>query len=137
MRPPVTVSRRRKKLVDDREFVAAFEDCTLPPELFPHRAHVRLAWLYLREESLLRVLPRYTEGIKRYAASLGASAKYHETITWAFLFLIHERMQDEETFEAFAARNADLFEPILRQYYRPETLGSDRAQSFRAVVLAK
>ena len=34
--------------MDDREFVAAVEACTLPPEQFPHRAHVRLAWLYLR-----------------------------------------------------------------------------------------
>lgn len=117
--------------MDDRAFVAAFEDCSLPPAEFPHRAHVRLAWLYLREEPLLPVLGRYTAGIKRYATNLGAATKYHETITWAFLFLIHERMQRSSapTFEAFAGENEDLFESILGRYYRAETLASDVARA--------
>lgn len=115
----------------DREFVEAFEACTLPPDLFPHRAHVRLAWLYLREGTLLETLTRYSEGIKRYAASLGAGSKYHETITWAYLFLIHERMQHDThaTFEDFAAANEDLFGPVLERYYSRETLDSDLART--------
>ena len=117
--------------MDDREFVSAFEACTLPPELFPHRAHVRLAWIYLGQHSLLDTLTRYSEGIRRYAGSLGASAKYHETITYAFMFLIHERMTRRQvaSFEEFAERNADLFGPILQRYYRPETLASELARS--------
>ena len=114
----------------DREFVEAFEACTLPPDLFSHRAHVRLAWLYLNEDALLPTLTRYSEGIKRYAGSLGASAKYHETITWAFLFLIHERMQraTHATFDDFANANADLFGPILTRYYSEEALASEAAR---------
>lgn len=116
--------------MDDRDFIAAFEDCTLPPDLFPHRSHVRLAWLYLREHSLLETLNRYSTGIQRYAASLGATAKYHETITWAFLFLIHERMQhaSHDSFEEFASANEDLFGPILERYYSPAALSSDLAR---------
>jgi hypothetical protein len=117
--------------VRDRDFIEAFEACTLPPGLFPHRAHVRLAYLYLREHTLLDTLTRFTEGIQRYAASLGAGTKYHATITWAFLFLIHERMQRETyaTFETFAAANEDLFGPVLERYYTPETLQSDLART--------
>ena len=114
----------------DRELVEQFEACTLPPDLFSHRAHVRVAWLYLREGDLLPTLTRYSEAIKRYAASLGASTKYHETITWAFLFLIHERMQHapHTTFDDFAAANEDLFGPILTRYYSPEVLASEVAR---------
>ena len=114
----------------DREFVAAFEDCTLPPDQFPHRAHVRLAWLYLRDASLLDALVRFVEGLKRYAGSLGATAKYHETVTWAYMFLIHERMARGEhaTFEDFAAANPDLFNGVLEKYYCKETLSSDLAR---------
>ena len=114
----------------DREFVEAFENCTLPPEQFPHRAHVRLAWLYLREDSLLDALTRFVEGLKRYAGSLGASAKYHETVTWAYMFLIHDRMAraELETFDEFAAANEDLFNGVLEKYYRRETLASDLAR---------
>ncbi len=117
--------------MDDRDFVAAIEACTLPPSEFRHRSHVRLAWLYLREAPLLDALPRFVTTLKRYATSLGAAAKYHETITFAFLFLIHERMQGRPfaTFDAFAEANPDLFGPLLQRYYTSETLGSELART--------
>lgn len=114
----------------DRELIAAFEDCTLPPGLFNHSQHVRVGWIYLTEGTLLEALPRFVTSLKRYATSLGATTKYHETITYAFLFLIHERMQrtPAATFDDFAEANPDLFEPILDRYYTPETLRSDFAR---------
>jgi hypothetical protein len=117
-------------VMSDRDFVEAFEACTLPAELFDHREHVRLAWLYLREQPLLEALPRFITSLRRYAGSLGASGKYHETITYAFMFLIHERMQRHgfDTFDAFALANDDLLGPILQRYYRAETLGSELAR---------
>ena len=119
--------------MDDRDFVAAFETCTLPPSEFRHRDHVRLAWIYLRQHDLLTALARFVASLKRYATSLGASSKYHETITWAFLFLIHERMQRTPytDFASFAEMNADLFawQPsVLEKYYTAETLGSQLAR---------
>jgi hypothetical protein len=116
--------------MDDRAFVAALESCTLPSEAFDHRAHVRLAWLYLSEEPLLEALSRFVSALKRYAGSLGASGKYHETITYAFVFLIHERMAEHPaaTFDEFAAANPVLFGPILEKYYQPETLASPLAR---------
>jgi hypothetical protein len=115
----------------DADFVAAFEACTLPGSEFTHRQHVRLAWIYLSEEPLLPALARFIDSLKRYAGSLGATTKYHETITYAFLFLIHERMarQPAATFDEFADANPDLFEAILKRYYRPETLASDLART--------
>lgn len=116
--------------MDDREFVAQFEACTLPSSHFHHRNHVRLAWLYLKEAPLLDALTRFRTSLQRYAASLGAAAKYHETITFAFLFLIHERMQREAfaSFDEFADANAELFDAILLRYYSEETLGSELAR---------
>jgi hypothetical protein len=125
--------------LDDVEFVRSFEACTLPPERFHHSDHVRLAWLLLGEDPLPQALARFSEGLKRFASSLGKAGLYHETITFAYLLLIHERrMEDPKgaTFEAFAERNPDLFvwpSPLLERYYRPETIASDRAR--RAFVL--
>lgn len=117
----------------DTEFIKAFESCTFPPTAFHHRDHVRLAWIYLREWPLVEALARFTASIKRFAAHNGAAGLYHETITFAFLFLIHERMQRSEaaTFEAFAAESPELFAwkpSILDRYYRPETLQSELAR---------
>jgi hypothetical protein len=118
--------------VDDREFIAAFENQTLDPSLFTHRNHVRLAWLFLRDAPLLEALPRFANGLRTYATSLGAAGKYHETITWSLLFVIRERMQDTtESFDTFAVRNPDLLDwkSLLHRYYRPETLASEHARS--------
>ena len=53
--------------------------------------------------------------------------------TWAFLFLIRERMAraEHQTWSAFAAANADLLSwsnNILKKYYREETLSSALAR---------
>lgn len=118
----------------DTGFIRSFEDCTLPAGTFHHRDHVRLAWLYLRRLPVLDALTRFSEGLRRFAAANGASGLYHETITWAYLFLIHQRMAGagaDETWEEFAARNPDLFTwkpSILDAYYEKETLGSELAR---------
>ncbi|HEX9945573.1 MAG TPA: hypothetical protein VGG03_26470 [Thermoanaerobaculia bacterium] len=121
-------------MMTDTEFVQRFEDCTLPNSAFHHRDHVRLAWLYLRRYPALEALARFAGGLKRFAAANGRAGLYHETITWAYLFLIHERMAEAdagETWEEFVAQNADLLAwnpSILDRYYERETLFSERAR---------
>ena len=120
---------------DDRVFLERFERASLPEGSFRHRDHVRVAWLYLKELPPAAALERFAAGLRRYAAAKGKAGLYHETITWAYLLLIRERMErgsrGVETFEQFAARNPDLlaWKPsILDAYYRAETLASDLAR---------
>ena len=117
----------------DEEFIRRFEDCTLSPENFHHQDHVRLAWLYLRQHPTLAALAKFSQGLKKFAASLDKSARYHETVTWAYILLIQERMArgGEESWQAFAEKNADLLnwqDNILKNYYAEETLKSDLAK---------
>src|SRR5262249_24898756 len=107
----------------DAAFLAAFEDGSLPEERFHHRDHIRWAWLRRCAEPLAAALARFTAGLRRFAARHGKAGLYHETITWAYFFLIHERMQRgaEASWEEFAAANPDLFTwrpSILAAYYR-------------------
>lgn len=116
------------------ELVARFEDCTLPPADFHHEHHVRVAWEYLREEPTpVDALHRFATNLRRFAEHNGASMLYHETITWAYLALIHERMIRSATHDwmGFAEENGDLltWKPsILDRYYTSETLFSDLAR---------
>jgi hypothetical protein len=123
-------------LTDD-DFVARFEDTTLPNAAFHHRDHVRLAWIYLRRHSPLEALARFADGLRRFATANGHPGLYHETITWAFLLLIRERMEREDcgtaggSWEGFAAAHPDLltWKPsVLDRYYQPGTLGSELAR---------
>lgn len=111
----------------DCEFLHAFESCTLPEEEWTHRAHLRMAWLRLRDGDFNTVLPRVREGIQRYNTSIGKPKGYHETITQAYLRLVEHRMRagDTPAFDAFCAQNADLLAPdlgALTRHYRRKTL---------------
>jgi hypothetical protein len=120
--------------MEEAEFIRHFEDATLPGSAFHHRDHVRLAWIYLRRHPPLEALRRFTEGLRRFATANGRPELYHETITWAYLFLIHERMaggEPAETWDAFAERNPDLLAwnpSILDRYYGKDVLASERAR---------
>ena len=114
---------------EDRELVAAFEDLSHP--VLTHEQHVQLAYVYLLEAPLSRVLEDFPGKLKRYAESKGAPDLYHETITWAFLALINERLRrgEHDSWREFAAANPDLFErSCLERYYTPEDLASPLAR---------
>jgi hypothetical protein len=118
----------------DDEFIARFEDGSLPGESFHHSDHVKMAFLYLCRYPALDALKRFSGSLTRFAEAKGKPGLYHETITWAFLLLIHERMVragGPQNWTQFAACNADLLnwkENILQKYYRRETLSSDLAR---------
>jgi hypothetical protein len=118
----------------DDEFIVSFENCTLPPELFHHRDHIRLSWLYLRRCEPIEALGKLSESIKRFATFHGKADRYHETITWAYFFLIRERVERigfEQSWEEFITHNEDLFDwkdNILARYYKEGTLSEDVAR---------
>ena len=118
----------------DDELIEGFENCTLSGKEFHHREHVRVAWLYLRSHPVVETLGKFSAGLKRFAAANGKPNLYHETITWAYVFLIHERMQrqqGQQSWSDFVDKNADLFDwknSILKSYYRDETLKSEIAR---------
>src|SRR5262249_41374605 len=79
--------------MSDDDLVRAFEACAIGATEFHHADHVRLAWIYLRRCPLVEAIERFTVALKRFAAHHGVPGRYHETITWAYLLLVHERMQ--------------------------------------------
>jgi hypothetical protein len=121
-------------LTDD-EFIRSFESCDLRNESFHHADHVKMAFLYLSRYPALEALQRFSDSLARFAAANGKPGLYNETVTWAFLLLIRERLVRSgcgQTWAQFAAANEDLLnwkDNILKKYYREETLKSDLARN--------
>jgi hypothetical protein len=117
------------------ELISQFEDGRTPAETFHHADHVRLAFEYLCRYPALEALDKFSVALKRFAAAQGKAGRYHETITWAYLLLIRERMArtgHAETWDEFGGRNQDLFvwkDGVLATLYRKETLDSDLARA--------
>jgi len=117
----------------DEELVEGFESGALPAEVFPHEAHVRVGWWYLRHAPLLIAMARFRSALQHFAAGKGKPERYHETITIALLLLIYERLVDCRDLEwpAFAARHPELLQwqpSVLVRYYSDELLASPRAR---------
>ena len=80
-------------MLDDDSLLDRFEALELAPGDFHHVEHVRLAFAILRREADFgRAAVRFRTALIRFADSIGATGKYHETLTWAYLALVHERM---------------------------------------------
>ena len=118
--------------MDDQAFLQAFEDGTLPPSQFSHRGHIRMAWLYLRacgwDEGMIHI----RSGIQTFAARLGATTKYHETITVFWARVVHHMIADQphiDSFEDFLAHFPQILDShLIESHYSTELLRSALAR---------
>ena len=124
----------------DQEFLRALEDCALPETDFSHAAHVRAAYLYLRDCDFAGALKRMRGAIRNYTRHLGKPERYHETITVAFTALIQQHIcerGDAGGWSAFARANAELFQPdFLLRFYSRAQLDSDLARRIFVLPVA-
>src|SRR5215212_4172941 len=82
--------------MDDCDFLKQFEDLSLPFAQWTHRAHVKVAFLYLRADGFDAALKKLRRHIKAYNAAHAVpdtpTSGYNETTTHAFLHLIYATM---------------------------------------------
>lgn len=123
--------------MDDRALIAGFESQTVSRAEWTHRAHVRTAYLYLREHSFDDALGRIRSGILALNAANGVAntptGGYHETITVAFMRIIASTLRHygpAETSDAFCDAHPHLMTPfVLRLYYTRALINSPEARA--------
>jgi hypothetical protein len=118
----------------DREFRQAFETGAYAPADFSHRAHVRLAYVYLVGAELEPALERYRAALQSFLSHHGIPAtKYHETLTRAWILAVHHfmhRSPEAVSAEDFIARNPLLLDgKIMLTHYSADLLFSDAARA--------
>jgi len=83
--------------VNDDDFIQQFEACAFPFAQWHHRAHVKLAYLYLTRHGLAAAATKLREGIRAYNAANQVPDEptrgYHETITQFWLHIIAATVQ--------------------------------------------
>ena len=119
---------------DDRAFRAAFEEGAIAAAAFDHRAHVRLAYVYLAEGDAERAAERMREGLLRFLRHHGiAPSKYHETMTRAWTLAVAHFMAlspGAASADAFIDANPRLLDSrIMLTHYSAELLFSEEARA--------
>lgn len=99
---------------------------------FHHREHVQVAWLSVchlgRAESAVLW---FTGWLRRLTAAAGQPAKYHHTMSRAWVELVahHAGQPPDADFDAFTARCPDLLDKrLLDHHYSPAVLASAEAR---------
>ena len=125
--------------MEDQDLLRQFRDCTLPFDEWTHRAHVKVAFLTLREDGLERAIGRLRDEIQAYNKAHnrpdGPTMGYNETTTVAFLRLVHATMKAYGA--TFPTPSADSFcdthshllnKHLLRLFYSPQRRTDPRAK---------
>jgi len=122
--------------VDTARLISSFEQTTLPRECWTHEAHVHVAWHYARSRPFDEALASMRAGIQKYNIVIGVESGddsgYHETVTVAWMRIMHSMVQGrsaEEAFDRFLAAHPELLEKrVLLKYYSRECLLSPEAR---------
>ena len=118
----------------DAEFKNKMESCAFPALDFNHRAHIRLAYVYLSEDNVESAAALMRETLNRFLAHNGVDpSKYHETLTTAWILAVHHFMNKTgatSSTDEFIDRNPELLDTkIMMTHYSVEVLFSDEART--------
>ena len=97
--------------MNDAEFLGAFEALQMPAAAFDHRAHLRMAWLYLRSAGTERGAACIADGLRAFAATNGVPGKFQEDLTRRWIARVAAalaRLGNVSDFEAFLSESPEL-----------------------------
>jgi hypothetical protein len=123
--------------VNDDHFVQQFESCSFPFDQWHHRAHVKLAYIYLVRFGFDSASRKLREGIRAYNAANKVpdtpTRGYHETLTMFWLRVIQMSLQEygpRATADEFFEFHTQLGEKkIHRLFYSSDLFMTARAKS--------
>ena len=119
---------------EDRAFRDDLETGRIAPDEFNHRAHVRLAYIYLAENDTERATELMRDALKSFLAHHGiAPGKYHETLTRSWLLAVRHFMNGSAgaaSADSFIEQNPRLLDPkIMLTHYSAEVLFGPEARA--------
>lgn len=119
---------------EDSLYRQAFEDGAIPPAMFNHRAHLRLAYVYLCEGSAAEATDKMRSAIQDFLRSNSVDqSKYHETLTASWIHAVRHFIELAPTVGSFAelleVDGRLLDKSIMLTHYTAERLFSDDARA--------
>jgi len=119
-------------LAADVELARALERGDVPNEGFAHASHLRVAWVYLDESaSVDEAAARIASTLRGFAASVGKSEKYHETITvfWMRALAAARSAMPGATLDEVLRANPRLLDKnLVFAYYSTDQLFTEEAR---------
>ncbi len=119
--------------LSDNQFESQFENYQLPPSIFTHEAHLRLAWIHIKKYGVDVAINNIKGQIKNYVRSIGEEDKYNETLTVAAIRIVYHfiRKTPLNSFQEFLTKNQKLkteFRELIFKHYKTNIFSSEIAK---------
>ncbi len=119
--------------LDDATFEFKFEEGSLPPSLFTHEAHLRLAWIYIKNYGEEKAAAKISREIEQFDKLHGRGNKFNKTVTIAAIkvvdhFVGKSKSKDFKSFIQEFPRLKTAFKELLDSHYGPNILTSKKAK---------
>ena len=120
--------------LSDNELVTQFKNRTLNPKLFSHEAHLRLAWIHIKNHGIDNAIDTITHQLISFVSFLGENDKYNETVTIAAIravyhFMLKSKSHNFKDFIEEFPRLKYNFKELLEQHYNIDIFNSEIAKS--------
>ena len=117
----------------DSEFERQFEDCSLNPKLFSHLAHIRLAWIHIKNYGVDAAIENVCTQIKKFDTIHDEGTKYHTTITVAsvrtvYHFFLKSESNNFQDFITEFPRLENNFKDLIDAHYGINLIASEKAK---------
>jgi hypothetical protein len=119
-------------VMPDQDFLATFERGDFTGDAFPHRAHLRMAWLYVTALGPDEAIQKAAAGIRNLAQHNGRPLLYHDTLTRAWVYVVAAGIAHSppSSFTRFLEQSPQLLDKhLLLNHYSPDLLASPRARA--------
>lgn len=119
--------------LNDEQFEILFQSANLPPALFTHEAHLRLAWVHIQKYGCTAAIENITSQIRAYADAIGAAGKYNHTLTIAAVKAVDHFMRKSQSnsfadfIQEFPRLNTN-FSDLLAAHYSAAIFQSAKAR---------
>lgn len=120
---------------NDQLFKEQVESCEFPAPDFDHKAHLRLAYVYLTANDTEESIQLMREALIKLLrhAGIDPSKKYHETLTKAWIQAVNHFMKITESSSSaddFIEQNPMMLDSkIMMTHYSTEVLFSEEARN--------
>lgn len=119
--------------LSDKAFAIQFAEGTLDPKLFSHEAHLRLAWIHIRQSGVEKAIEIINKQLFDFVNALGAGDKFNQTVTTAAIRAVYHFILKSNTssFQEFILENPRLknqFKDLLFSHYKTDIFKSEKAK---------
>jgi hypothetical protein len=120
--------------LSDKEFEIQFQSASMPPDMFDHEAHLRLAWIHIKKYGVDQAVLNVCAQLKNYVTHLGVTDKYNQTLTIAAVKAVNHFVLKSETrdFTDFIGENSRLktdFKTLMFSHYKTDIFNSPLAKA--------